>query len=139
MCVGGHAVAFRTPAFNLTCNIYDGSGVNYPPLYWVGGTPRISGQACALSHGRLSSRVSSQGGNFLQVPVTIMQLLLPKGTDVRGVESNIAYGLDQVECPVGSGRFYCVTSVDDVGKGYANEYRLAFMMAIVESWHPPYS
>jgi hypothetical protein len=54
-----------------------------------------------------------------------MVLLLPKGTDVRD-ELN-ATGRDGVECPAGSGRFYEVIFVDDIGKGFPNEHRGATM------------
>lgn len=53
-----------------------------------------------------------------------MALLVPRGSDIRP-------GLgfwgtpDTVECPAGSGRYYDVLCVDDVARGFANEYRLA--------------
>jgi hypothetical protein len=128
---------FTLPTFNLTCNIWTGSVGAYPPLSPPTGSPRIAAQPCGLAHGKLSSKVAPIGSSFLSISVGVMQLLLPKGTDVRGIESNTA-AVDLVECPAGTGRYYFVQSVDDVGKGFVNEYRLAFMTSIVESWLAPY-
>lgn len=47
----------------------------------------------------------------------------PKLTDVRGQAGGITP--DSIEVPSGSGRYYTVEWVDDVGKGYLNEYRVA--------------
>lgn len=130
-------MAFVLPKFNLVCDIYSGIVGAFPPLALAGGTPRIAAQTCALAHGRLAAHVHDSGTGFATVPIPTMSLLLPKGVDVRGRESWGA-ALDQVECPPGSNRWYCVTGVDDVGKGYPNEYRLAYIQAIIETWHYPY-
>jgi hypothetical protein len=131
-------MAYRIPTFNMFCDIYTGIGGAYPPLGLVGGVPRNPGVRCALAHGRLSSKVAPSGTGFGELPITVMQLMVPAGTDIRGFENDALNGLDQVEVPVGSGRWYCVTSVDDVGKGYPNEYRLAYVQAIIQTWTPPY-
>lgn len=55
-------------------------------------------------------------------------LLVPPLTDVRdgaGPPSG-----DTVEVPAGSGRLYKVLYVDDLGKGFANEHRVAFIAKI---------
>lgn len=130
-------MAYSVPTFNLTCNIWNQGAPAWPVLSAPSGSPRIAGQICGLAHGRLSAKVYSIGGNFIEAPIAVMSLLLPKGTDVRGLEVNFA-GSDIVECPAGSHRFYAVSSVDDVGKGFANEYRLAYMLAVTETWTPPY-
>lgn len=50
-------------------------------------------------------------------------LLLPPLTDIRDASCN---GFsDVVEVPSASGRWYVVMYVDDVAKGFANEYRTA--------------
>ena len=54
-----------------------------------------------------------------------MQLLLPKLTDVRAGWNGGSP--DLVEVPTGTHRFYLVGYVDDVAKGYANEYRIAIV------------
>jgi hypothetical protein len=55
--------------------------------------------------------------------VSRVAICFPKLTDVR------AYGPpnegDLVECPKGSGRWYLIEAVDDVAKGFDNEYRMA--------------
>ena len=56
-----------------------------------------------------------------------MQLLCPKGTDIYPNEPG-AFA-DLVEVPAGSGRYYAVWYVDDVGKGFPNEYRMAWLCA----------
>lgn len=131
-------MGFRIPNFNLTCNIYSGIGGAYPPLAFVGGAPRIAAQPCALAHGRIAGHHGGSGSGFTELTIWQMQLCLPALTDIRGFEENALNGLDQVECPAGSGRYYCVNSVDDVGKGYVNEYRCALIQAIIQTWTPPY-
>jgi hypothetical protein len=66
-----------------------------------------------------------------------MFLLLPPGTDIR---SGVLGTADDVEVPAGSGRFYEVEFVDDVGKGFANEYRVALLIQTTAwgAWPLPY-
>ncbi len=52
-------------------------------------------------------------------------IYMPKGTDVR--PSWTAAEGDTVECPAGTGRYYTVLDVDDVAKGFANEFRVALV------------
>ena len=61
-----------------------------------------------------------------------MFLLLPALTDVRytGVGGTSDSFYDIVEVPAGSARWYWVLSVDDAGKGFANEHRVAELQAI---------
>ena len=61
-------------------------------------------------------------------------LLLPALTDVRDGYS--AGGADIVEVPAGSKRWYLVKQVDDVGKGFANEFRVA-VIAKQAPWPAP--
>lgn len=56
----------------------------------------------------------------------LMELLLPAGTDVRAPWN--AGKPDLVECPAGSGRFYAVAWVDDIGKNFPNEHRIAWLV-----------
>lgn len=58
-----------------------------------------------------------------QVGTTI---LMPKDTDVRD-HWHAGARPDLVEVPSGSGRYYFVHYVDDVAKGFANEYRIAYL------------
>lgn len=57
-----------------------------------------------------------------------MLLAVPKGSDIRGLDGLSL--LDLVEVPALSGRYYFVTGVDDIGKGFANEYRAATLVKI---------
>jgi hypothetical protein len=45
-----------------------------------------------------------------------------------------------VEVPAGSGRYYEVVQVDDAGKGFPNEHRIAGLIATVDlgMWPVPY-
>ena len=98
------------PDFNLTINIHDGDG-NFPPL-----TPLRLSVSANMSPGRRVVYLSA-----VQAPITF--LLLPALTDIRGTPT-VAIG-DAVECPAGSGVWYQVIVVQDVAKGFANEYRRA--------------
>lgn len=62
---------------------------------------------------------------------SVWELILPKDSDIRGPlwgDSEYWYWYDLVEVPVDSGRYYFVIQVDDVAKGFSNEYRLAFIV-----------
>lgn len=65
-----------------------------------------------------------------------MSLLLPLQTDIRGLQDTVSQ--DMVEVPAGSGRWYSVQIVDDIGKGYANEHRSASIFALPGGWTAPY-
>jgi hypothetical protein len=64
------------------------------------------------------------GGSVSFLPA--IELLCPKLTDIRG-HTAAPFNGDRVEVPAGSGRFYAVIFVEDVGKTFANEYRLAVL------------
>lgn len=71
------------------------------------------------------------------VPIICMCLLLPPITDIRGMQ-DVSGFVDVVEVPQGTGRWYGVAVVDDVGKGYPNEHRTALLLALPGTWTPPY-
>jgi len=108
-------MAFTVPTFNLLCNIWT-AGMGPPAA------PRLANVACNLAWGRRVQTLTV-GSGF--VP---MVLLLPAGTDVRF--SRNATGPDTIECPAGTGRYYTVLAVDDLGKGFPNEHRGAAIEAI---------
>jgi hypothetical protein len=64
----------------------------------------------------------------------VSQLLLPSKTDIR--DTSCAITGDVLECPAGSGRWYGVFSVDDFGKGFSNEFRVAWIGKIFEDLDP---
>jgi len=55
-----------------------------------------------------------------------IELLCPAGTDIRdkACEGGVP---DLIEVPIGSERWYYVFVVDDVAKGFDNEYRFAIL------------
>jgi hypothetical protein len=61
-------------------------------------------------------------------------LLIPKLSDVRDWSSGGQ--ADMIECPAASGRWYQVAIVDDVGKGFSNEYRLVWMLQAYQQLDP---
>lgn len=125
---------FRLPTFNLTCNI------SQPPVAGTPGIPagsyRVVGQACQLTYGRRVQVVSTGGTTSAGVLVLSMNLLLPPAVDVRGPQDTVSF--DMVEVPAGSGRWYSVVGVDDIGKGFSNEHRTAAIFALAGSWVAPY-
>jgi len=127
-------MAFKLPTFNLKCNI------SQPDAAGVAGVPtapyRLTDQTCQLTFGRRVQVASTGGTTEVGVLTLTMNLLLPKGIDVRGPQDVTSF--DMVECPSGSGRWYTVVGVDDIGKGFANEHRTASIYALKGSWTPPY-
>jgi hypothetical protein len=109
-------MAFTLPDFNITCNIFTGPASSM--------TLRIADQECNLAYGRRHAIDSPFGGTQNSYSVT-MTLLLPPLVDIRDLKCG--YLVDIVEAPAGSGRFYLVASVDDIGKGFDNEHRAALL------------
>ena len=113
-------MAYILPSFNLQCNIYS---------YVVGPvvTPRIALQVCQLRapSPNYSGIVQPSAAQF-----SAMLIMLPPGTDIRGINDGTFNNPDRVEVPAGSGRVYQVQYVDDIGKGFANEHRFATLAKI---------
>lgn len=117
-------MAFTMPTFNLDCDIYrQGAGAyGSPDVTSLGNlTP---GERSLLGVIAVSTSNS-----------TPMELLLPPHTDIRPEYNGLT--ADWVEVPSGSGRFYQVAYVDDIGKGFANEHRFALivMVRFNSGWH----
>lgn len=115
-------MAFSVPNFNLTCNIFRGP---YLTRFLA-----LPGWPCNLAYSRRVQTMSAATATTDSGTI-VMSLLLPAGTDVRDL--SCSFDEDVIECPAGSGRWYQVSSVDDVGKGFPNEYRMANIFAISES------
>lgn len=126
---------YTLPDFNLSCRIY--TYVAPPgPLTVI----RVV-EDCNL---QFSRRINSPyPGNYASVQGFSggMWLLLPPLTDIR---PPVCYGIgvpesDLVEVPAASGRYYYVAAVDDVGKGFANEFRCANLAPTAEygNWPVP--
>jgi hypothetical protein len=118
-------MAFSVPNFNLVCDVWSGP--------WVGKFLRLHDLPCNLAMGRrvqpyLSEPFDAPNGQASPC------LLVPKLSDIRdefcGSQSDI------VEVPRGSGRWYSVGLVDDVGKGFDNEYRLCSLRKVSGSVYP---
>lgn len=108
-------MSFTLPDFNITCNIYTGP--------WSTKALRLAAVACNLAWSR---RVGA-GQEYIDPQLSgsfvtgSMSLLLPAGTDLRAFPT---YPIsDVVEVPAGTGRWYLVGFVDDIGRGFANEHR----------------
>lgn len=106
-------MAFRIPTFNLTCNI------------WRGGS-LLSNPPDATSMCQLRATGKQNSGYIANAIIyALPEILFPAHTDVRDTFN--AGGADRFEVPAGSGRFYETAQVDDVAKGFANEYRQAIV------------
>jgi hypothetical protein len=128
-------MSYVIPNFNIVCNIYDPDTPGVPEI--PSNPPRIVAQECALVYGRRVNVASTGGTTLPGVPLMAMSLLVPKGTDIRGPQDTTSF--DMVECPAGTGRWYWVCAVDDIGRGWANEHRSASIFALAGSWAPPYA
>jgi hypothetical protein len=112
-------MAFRLPTFNLSVNLWTAPDP-------VTGTP---------TRAFMANLARGERDTFWNYPLYVgyygmrvfMQLLCPKGTDIYPNDPGAP--ADLVEVPAGSGRYYQVAMVDDVGKGFANEYRIAWLLA----------
>lgn len=110
-------MAFVLPTFNLNVDVYTGP--------WSGKVFRAQ-VAGNLAFGR---RVYGQP--FVDLPVgqswqgSASILLLPPGTDVRS--GLLVANPDILEIPSGTGRWYVVYVVEDIGKGFSNEHRAALV------------
>ena len=122
--LGKSAMAYHAPTFNLSCSIWhDYDGGDLPPMI-----PPDLAADCQL-------RWCGRGPAEAYAPVVSeetpwqpgWQLLFPAGTDIRDVYSGNVRRKDVIECPSTSGRFYIVNYVDDVAKGFTNEYRIAIV------------
>jgi hypothetical protein len=121
-------MAFELPVFNLNVDVYDGP--------WLTKVFRLSVMG-NLAFGRREnpnniSGAVVPGGNV----VFLMTLLLPALTDIRVAMQSTPPPMDVLEVPSGSGRWYGVLAVEDIGKGFANEHRCASIAPIYDSLDP---
>jgi len=113
---------FVVPTFNLSANVWrNGNATTNPPDLTVDCQLRAAGK-------QSTGQDPANGWAFL------WSLLIASGTDIRDDISS--GGKDTVECPAGTGRFYSVELVDDVARGFSNEYRIAFIQK-VSPWPVP--
>jgi hypothetical protein len=114
-------MSFSPPDFNLTCNLWRN------PSIVTGPPDRVL--PCNLAFGRREPSLDV-AVYFLTGSGTGAQVLcVPKRSDVSGFFANGAtVAQDAVEVPAGSGRFYAVFAVVDIGYGFGNEYRAATIL-----------
>ena len=107
----------RLPTFNLTCNIWFGNTIA-PPV----GPPNLAAVVCQLSPGELV---------FSQLVLATQFLKVPALTNIHYVRTLFPFiGQDLVEVPAGTGNWYQVSYVADVGRGFPNAYRLAVISRV---------
>jgi hypothetical protein len=110
------ATGFRVPAMPLVCNVWHAP--NAPPA-----APDIANLQCQLrGPAQHPSGLSSVFASVVATPALLVTAL----TDIRDYAN--PNGTDTVECPAGSGRFYLIQMVEDVGKGFLNEHRFAALV-----------
>lgn len=109
-------MAHSTPEFNLLCNYWD-DDANYTVVPAV-----IELLPCQL---RAPIHTPAAQGFGVANGVYMWSILVPAGTNIRDYSQNWEGGI--IEVPAGSGRAYSVIHVDDVAKGFPNEYRIVFV------------
>lgn len=107
---------FAAPVFNLSVKIWRSTNAVTNPA-----DVTTSGNLTPGSRNTFVNNPPSSAATSFNVTY----LALPKLTDIRGL-LNALRG-DTVEAPAGSGRYYICQFVEDVGKGFPNEYRRAVL------------
>jgi hypothetical protein len=107
-------MGFSVPNFNLDCNVWH-----------LPSAPPAAPSLVVKANLALGRRISSYQGLYSPDNEPVMSLLLNPGEDVRGPQCT--GGGSIVEVPAGTGRFYRVIGVDDSGKGFPNEHRVALI------------
>lgn len=120
-------MSFTLPNFNLPVN-----------FWFLPNTPPAAPDVVVQGNLAWGRRVSTIGGPENPTNNLLMTLLLPPSTDVRAIPQSGQRTVAEV--PAGSGRFYEVQDVDDIGKGFPNEHRAATLLATSSYgfWPLPY-
>jgi len=106
------------PTFNLTCDIWH-QPAGAPPFLAPPIAPTLVGVPCKLSWGELVSTVDTGG-----ILLNWAYIGMDKATDIHWARGGFP-GNDYLECPPGSGMWYKVMFVFNVGYQYPNDYRVA--------------
>ena len=112
-------MAFTVPEFPLLANVFTG-----PYLARVFRLQPV----CNLAFGRRTQQFDVGGDPQGSGLSALYGLLVPALTDIRDL--SVGGANDVIECPAGSGCWYGVWGVGDVGKGFPNEYRFVYMTKI---------
>jgi hypothetical protein len=121
---------YRVPAFPLTANVYRSAVQLTFPL--TGVQPTLTTR-CQLR----TRQLPFSAGAIALTPVLL--LATPSGTDIRQAAAGNP-NADVIEVPINTGRYYAVLAVDDVAKGFGNEYRLVAMtqvLTVINGWPFP--
>ncbi len=121
-------MGFSVPSMPLLVDVYSGPYVGRVFRFQTNGN---------LSTGRASRSSSLDDVGFPGILGTDRNLLVAAFTDIRDFACGLPYPYDIVECPSGSGRWYAVGIVDDVAKGFPNEYRMAFLSKLCDTVDSP--
>lgn len=113
-------MAYIVPEMPSPTNIW-----HYPQTVPPTGDPNVQTYG-NLAWGKRTANPSTGGTTLLGVPLMTMTLLIPAHTDIRWDPATGAG--DVVEVPAGTGRYYTVVFVDDLGKDFANEHRGAILL-----------
>lgn len=111
----------HAPSWPITCNIWFGTQLVVPPV----GAPNLAAVPCQIAPGELNWSSAIGTATFIKLPAL---------TDVHWIRPMPAAGYDLIEAPAGSGEWYNVNYVQDIAKGFVNEYRVAAVLQI-----PPYT
>lgn len=126
----GDELPYYLPNFNLTFGVW-----HWPNNPSIGGPDDT--QPCQLRCYKKDMQTSSNE-SFFTPRGLLMHLLCPATTDVRW-DPTATGKEDVVEVPRSSGRYYIVQYVDDVAKGFPNEYRIAALsQSVAWPWPVPY-
>lgn len=118
---------FSLPEFPITCDVY----TMLPTWDFADRVFRFT-SVCQLRLYGQHIRFAPAFTTALGASSAGSSLLLPPFIDIR--DPSTAGGVaDLVEVPSASGRWYLVEVVDDVAKGFANEYRLAVIGKVFSS------
>jgi hypothetical protein len=114
---------FQVPSFPLLCDVWEGPFLT-KSLF-------LEDVPCNLSVGRTVKPVPQPGNRSGPWTLgTVAQLLVPAGTDLRDFANGPT--LYYAEVPKGSECWYYVNGVYDIGKGFDNEHRAAFIDKVFE-------
>jgi hypothetical protein len=119
-------MAYSLPTFNLTCNIWRNGNPTTNPPDVVSPCNLAIGRRVGVLLAYTSTLTTEPGGAWL---------LLPPATDIR--DAKAPAGADTVEVGAGSGRFYSVVWVEDIGGGFPNEHRFAEVVGL-GPWPVPF-
>lgn len=121
-------MAFSPPTFNLLCDVYTFG--TYPI-----GPPRLAGISCQWRG--IGKMTAVQSLNQIAFFSVLTEILLPIGTDVRGDFETPINNPDTIVLSPGSLDLpFQTADVTDVGKGFTNEYRVAFVYKLAP-WPVP--